>query len=65
MRKRETQERVTAAQFPFVCCTADGAYGSLVRYGRDIIENSKNDMPGNVGRAGMHRVNTMAEVRAL
>ncbi|GAC1420649.1 MAG: c-type cytochrome [Candidatus Velthaea sp.] len=28
-----------------------GAYGNLVRYGRDIIENTKKDMPGNVGAA--------------
>ncbi|GAC1417811.1 MAG: c-type cytochrome [Candidatus Velthaea sp.] len=28
-----------------------GAYGSLVRYGRDIIENTKKNMPRNVGAA--------------
>jgi cytochrome c len=28
-----------------------GAYGNLVRYGRDIIVNTKTDMPGNVGAA--------------
>jgi len=29
-----------------------GAYGALIRYGRDIIENTHKDMPTNV-TAGM------------